>query len=193
MYQTISWDYYNFPAHFIKGWPWEKCSQRFNLGIAFAASSVPDPLEITLIPTDPLDKDMGPAMPDIFNASGLVLSERLHRTLVEFGVDNLDAYPAVLIDSATKERFTGFFVVNVVGLIAAADMEKSEYTVQSGGPVIDVAFDNLVIDSAKARGAFMFRLAESTMNVWLHPSLVKFIKAAGFPGLEFSDPSDVFA
>jgi hypothetical protein len=71
-------------------------------------------------------------------------------------------------------------------------MEQSTATILPGGPIIDVAFDNLVIDAAKARGSLMFRLAESTMNVWLHPALVQHIQAADFPGIEFFDPAEVF-
>ena len=192
MYQSMSWNYLKYPAHFMGGWPWERCEEDFTAGVRLAAGSVPDPLEIDLDPVEPYVEEMGPAVPDVLDVSGLVLSERLYRTIVEFGVDNLDAYPAVLIDTETKERFTGYYAVNVVGLIAAADMQKSVATVQPGGPVIDVAFDQLVIDDAKARGALMFRLAESTMSVWLHPALVKHIQAAGFPGIEFSKPSQVF-
>lgn len=192
MYQTMSWNYLEFPAHFMGGWPQERCDADFTGGARLAAGKVPDPLEIDLDPVEPYVEEMGPAVPDVFDISGLVLSERLYRTIVNFGVDNLDAYPAVMVDTETKERFTGYYAVNVVGVIAAADMEQSVYTVQPGGPVIDVAFDQLVIDDAKARGALMFRLAESTKNVWLHPTLVKHIQAAGFPGLQFSNPSDVF-
>lgn len=192
MYQTMSWNYMEFPAHFMSGWPWSRCKAKFSTGVRIPDGTVPDPLEIDLDPVEPYDEAMGPAVPDVLEISGLVLSERLYRTIVEFGVDNLDAYPAVLIDTETKERFTGYYAVNVVGLIAAADMQKSVATVQPGGPVIDVAFDQLVIDDAKARGALMFRLAESTMSVWLHPALVKHIQAAGFPGIEFSKPSQVF-
>lgn len=192
MYQTMSWNYLEFPAHFMAGWPWGRCKEKFSLGVRIAAGKVPNPLEINLDPVEPYVEEMGPAVPDVFDISGLVLSERLYQTIVAFGVDNLDAYPAVMIDTETKERFTGYYAVNVIGLIAAADMQKSVATIQPGGPVIDVAFDQLVIDAAKARGALMFRLAESTSSVWLHPALVKHIKDAGFPGIEFTDPSEVF-
>lgn len=192
MYQTMSWNYLDFPAHFLGGWPWGRCKAKFTTGVRIPAGTVPDPLEIDLDPVEPYVTEMGPAVPDVFTVSGLVLSELLYRTIVDFGVDNLDAYSAVMVDTETKERFTGYYAVNVVGLIAAADMKQSVYTVQPGGPVIDVAFDQLVIDAAKARGALMFRLAESTKNVWLHTALVKHIQAAEFPGLQFSNPSDVF-
>ena len=192
MYQTFAWNYLDFPARFMGGWPWERCSAKFAKGVRLAPDEVPNPLEIDIDPLESYAAEMGPLLPDVFTISGLVLSQRLYRTIVDFGVDNLDVYPAVMIDSQTKQRFSDFYAVNVVGLIAAADMEQSTATIQPGGPVIDVAFDNLVIDAAKARGALMFRLAESTMNVWLHPALVQHIKSAGFPGIEFFDPAEVF-
>jgi hypothetical protein len=192
MYQTLAWNYLDFPCRFMGGWPWRRCSAKFAKGVRLAPSEVPDPLEIDIDPLGPQLDEMVPSLPDVFTISGLVLSQRLYQTIVDFGVDNLDVYPAVMIDSQTKQRFPHFYAVNVVGLIAAADMVKSRATVAPGGPLRDIAFDHLVIDEAKARGALMFRLAESTANVWLHPSLVEHIKAAGFPGIEFFHPGEVF-
>ena len=193
MYQTMSWNYYDFPARFMEGWPWESCYFHFPRGIRLANEKIPNPIEFFTIPIERYTVEMGPALPDVFNKSGLILSDRLYRTILEFGVDNLEAFPGVLNDAETKERFTGYWAINVVGLIAAADWNKSIAAVQPGGPVIDVAFDRLVIDDTKARGALMFRLAENTTSVWLHQSLVEHIKKVGFPGVQFSKPTQVFA
>ena len=192
MYQAMAWNYEEYPGRFLYGWPWEICSVNLEKGIRLKDGDIPNPLEIITNPISKFVQEMGPAIPDVFDPNGLVLSDRLYRTVVDFGVDNLDAYPVVLHDEKTTERFTGFWAINVIGLIAAADLEKSSAIVQPGGPVIDVAFDNLVIDEAKARGALMFRLVENTGNVWLHESLIAHIKKSGFPGIEFFKSSQVF-
>ncbi len=192
MYQTMAWNYDEYPGRFLEGWPWKTCNFNFEIGIRFKDEKIPNPIEIFTTPISPFVQEMGPAIPDVFDPNGLVLSDRLYRTLVDFGVENLDAYPVVLHDEKTTERFTGYWAINVIGLIAAADLKKSSAIVQPGGPVIDVAFDNLVIDEAKARGALMFRLVENTGNVWLHESLVAHIKKSGFPGIEFFKSSQVF-
>lgn len=60
---------------------------------------------------------------------------------------------------------THYKAVNVLGLIAAADMDKSVATVHDGIPLIDVDFDELVVDETKTRDIQLFRLAESSKGI----------------------------
>lgn len=200
MYRSLSWNYETHPARWIDQWPddarffpdWETTYSPlapFESGIRIPAGLVPTPVVAALQPFLDSGED-SPTIPDVLITSGgLLLSERLHRTLVAFGVDNLDAYPAELFDPDDEQNIPGYVAVNVIGLIAAADMQKSIATVHPGGAVIDVSFDQLVIDEAKARGALMFRLAENPYAVWCHPALVAHIEKAGFPGVGFSSPA----
>jgi hypothetical protein len=107
-------------------------------------------------------------------------------------VHNLQVYDAVIREPDGSREYTNYKAVNVVGLIAAADMARSKATVHPGGPVYDVEFDELVIDAGKARGALLFRLAEATGSLWVHDRLRQHLLAAGFDELTFIPPGEAF-
>ncbi len=69
-------------------------------------------------------------------------------------------------------------------------MTESEATVHPGGAVLDVDFDSLVVDEKRARGALIFRLAESTNAILVHEKLRNCLLAKGFNKLQFLDPKD---
>lgn len=82
--------------------------------------------------------------------------------------------------------------VNILGLVAAADMSRSVATVHDGIPLIDVSFDSLVVDSSKAGGFLFFRLAENNGTVLVHRRVKEFLQQHGFGDeLEFYLPENV--
>lgn len=79
--------------------------------------------------------------------------------------------------------------VNIVGLVAAADLERSVYTA-NGTPLIHVDFDSLVIDEARARELPLFRLAECVSAKIIHERICDAFRAAKIPHLDFVPPED---
>jgi len=152
---------------------------------------IPQPLEITLKPLNPDADDHGPEIPEYLKGRIPLFRNDFIDALQKGGVDNLDLYDAVIIDPDDGKRHTTHKAVNIIGALSVADMGKSEATVHPGGPVIDVDFDNLVVDEKKARGALMFRLAESVNAILVHERLRDHLIASGFTDLEFLEPSDV--
>lgn len=65
-----------------------------------------------------------------------------------------------------------------------------ERHVAPDGPMVSVDFDSLAIDAARARGALMFRLAESVSGIVVHESVRKAVEAAGIDSLSFTVPAD---
>jgi hypothetical protein len=66
------------------------------------------------------------------------------------GVDNLDLYPARIFDPDNDQLHENYKAVNIIGMVAAADMQKSVLSAPDGIAHIDVAFDNnLVVDPKK--------------------------------------------
>lgn len=84
------------------------------------------------------------------------------------------------LDADAGQVFTNYKAVNILGLVAAANMEESIATVHDGIPLIDVDFDLLVVDEHKTKGIKMFRLAESTNAILVHESLRDALIAKGF-------------
>ncbi len=108
------------------------------------------------------------------------------QALLDCGVYNFDTYNVAIKDPDDGSIHTNFKAVNILGLVAAADMEKSTATVHEGVPLIDVDFDELVIDEKKTRGIKMFRLAESSNAILIHQSLRDALMDKGYgDDLEF--------
>lgn len=171
---------------FIKGVSWIRGAR--------IESTLPNPLPFTLWPLRPNMSDQGPAMPEWLQGNAAPLfRDDFVAALRQSGVDNLDLYDAIVEDPDSGTRHQNYKAVNIIGVVAAADMALSEATVHPGGPLVDVDFDRLVIDGARARGALMFRLAESTAAIIVHERLRDRLQAAGYTSLDFIEPEHSIA
>ncbi len=168
---------------FVKGLRWTRGS-RFT-------EPVPVPLSFTLKPLNRNAEDHGPEIPEYLQGRVPLFRQDLVSALFEIGVDNLDLYDALLIDPDNGKQIPSHKAVNIIGVVAAADMDRSIATVHTGGPVIDVDFDRLVINEAKTQGALMFRLAESTNAIMVHEIVRNHLLDKGFSRIEFFHPKDV--
>lgn len=151
---------------------------------ALIVEPVQEPLELVLDPDQP-----GP-LKEMYNLEMLIMSERLVTSLQNAGVDNLQVFRAVLVDPATQTRREDYRVVNIVGRVAAADLENSLWTSPSGRPIVDVDFDSLAIDEHRVGGLLLFRLAECISAVIIHARVREALLAAGFLSLTFLDPKE---
>ncbi len=118
-----------------------------------------------------------------------LMSRRLADAVRASGVDNIDFYEAEIIDEATGAVLREHLAFNLIGTVAAADLAKSRFRAEDG-PLITVNFESLAIDGDKARGALMFRLAESTMGIVVHESVKQVIESRGIDTLNFLPPAD---
>lgn len=161
--------YYKITGTSVLGGVYDAASPRLSesaswISGAAHAFDIPTPLTIDLL------DDFGTRLPEIFDSVALVMSDRLVAALRRAGVDNIDTYPAVLVDRKRGVEFQGYQAVQVIGCIRAADMSRSEYFDPIGyGQMID--FRRLVIDPDAAGGALMFRLYESAATLIIHESV----------------------
>lgn len=177
------------PGRWVDIFPYMK-GVRWTRGSRFTTSP-PTPIEVTLQPFDPNSADDAPYVPEYLQEDAPLFRTDLIEAMREAGVDNLDVYDAVLIDPDNGARLHTHKAVNIIGAISAADMAKSDAVVHSGGPIIDVDFDSLAVDEKRARGALLFRLAESTNAILVHERLRDHLLAKGFTHLAFYDPAKV--
>ena len=152
-------------------------------GVRFAQPP-PSPIQLELNP------DFPGVMVPMFDSGILLFSDVMLEALKESGVDNLEIYDAVLIDTTNGQQYTNYKAVNIIGAVAAADLEKSEWNAPSGSPIIDTDFDSLVIDDKKTGGALMFRLAECVTAIVVHQKVRGQLERSGIPYLDFTDPQD---
>ncbi|MFO0607167.1 MAG: hypothetical protein U0324_28655 [Polyangiales bacterium] len=107
------------------------------------------------------------------------------------GVDNLDAYPAVIVGEETGLELRGYSAVNLVGLVRAASPAGTAYGPGTASRLLDADIDALAIDPARAMGLLMFRLAECVTGVVVHDSVRRAVEARReFRDVRFVEPAD---
>lgn len=150
---------------------------------------VPQPLQFTVEPDeDDREPDEPGVLLEMYQDSYVLMTDRLVDALRAAGVDNLQLFDAVISDPHTGSVVSNYKVVNVVGVVACADLGRSTYTA-TGAPLIDVSFDSLVIDEKRAGGLLLFRLAESLSAIIVHERVKHHLLATGFDMLTFRDPA----
>lgn len=150
---------------------------------------VPQPLQFTVEPDeDDREPDEPGVLLEMYQDSYVLMTDRLVDALRAAGVDNLQLFDAVISDPRTGSVASNYKVVNVVGVVACADLGRSTYTA-TGTPLIDVSFDSLVIDEKRAGGLLLFRLAESLSAIIVHERVKRHLLATGFDMLTFRDPA----
>jgi hypothetical protein len=148
-----------------------------------------EPIEIS---TDEDTEDPERIYPELTWVPIPMMSRRLVDTLRAAGVGNLQTFETKLINARGKnpppENF--YLAVNVVGLVAAADLGKSEVAPGGAEKMISMDFNSLAIDPARARGASMFRLAENVSAVIVSENVKKHVESAGFASLTWFKPEE---
>ena len=114
----------------------------------------------------------GNELRDFLDCSFPLMSKRFLRFFEESGVDNLQVFPAVIKSTEDGTIWEDYFVINVLGMIACADINNSTYDEIMPGHYI---FDELAINADKAKGALLFRLHEHSPTIIMHKSVGKYI------------------
>lgn len=114
----------------------------------------------------------GEKIRDFLRACIPIMSKRFLALFEGAGVDNLQVFPIIIKSEIDDTIWEDFFAVNVIGVIACANLEKSNYSEIMGG---HYRFSELAIDSDKAQGALLFRLAEHTPTIMMHKDVGRYI------------------
>lgn len=127
------------------------------------------------------DFPVGEPMPHYLTGGTVLASQKLLKVLDNVGVDNYQAFPAILVNPQTKEIKRDYYLFNVLGLVKATSINDSNYDeLMKGSPEgIDLpllAFNELVIDSKKTYGTYMFRLAEEPISIIVNAQVVHALK-----------------
>lgn len=156
----------------IDGHTDETGSRDWLSGAAFA-----DPLPPQTLLLDPA---YGRRFPELFDTTVPVMSSRLLEVLEECGVANLDRYPVVLRNKVTGEETSGYSAVNVIGIVDAADLDRSEYRPRFGKPKFT---GKITIDAARTEGANCFRLLYGPGLIVVSESVAQKVRAANLFGV----------
>jgi hypothetical protein len=120
----------------------------------------------------------------------MLMRTDLVQCLRDAGVDNLEAYDAVIRESEGDRVYDNYKAVNVVGVISAADRARTIFHPDNPSRLINADIESLYIDPAKAGDALMFRLAEAITGLVVHERVKAAVEAGNFPNMVFTDPAD---
>ena len=114
----------------------------------------------------------GERLPDFWDSSIPAMSKRFVELLEGAGVTNLQKFSATVTSTEVQSVWKDYYAVNILGLIACVDFNKSEYTEIFPG---SFSFDKLAIDATKTNGLLLFRLQEDPAIILIHKSIGKYI------------------
>lgn len=150
-------------------------------------------MEIKLRHNHPADTSMSDFLAPYMNQCGCYFfRDDLIAALEAFGVDNLDKYPVSITDPDDGKVYTNYKAVNIIGVVSAADMNKSKYELSDGIPLVDVAFDELILKENDIQDLLMFRLAENLTTILVHESVRDYLLEKGFIHGEFDDDIEFY-
>jgi hypothetical protein len=146
---------------------------------------------LELPPTGPQMFTLGEAVDDEPSSmyDGLIplWSEKLLGAMREAGVDNVEAFPAVLLDGRSGKQWNAYWAVNIVGLVAAVDLQGSGL-VGGADERGDLDAEGFVLDQKKADPFHIFRLAESPDLVLVDEQVRRAIERRELLDIEFKRP-----
>jgi len=185
-YQPVEWDDQAMlkSVYFKEIETWRNDIDSWRMGRRLI-SELPNPIEIKIrhgyYPDD---------LKEMYNTDAIVITKLLLNALQEAGVDNLDVYPCVIVNEGTGFKTEDYVAVNLIGLVKATDLSKSNVVGGGEDHLLDTDFDGVAIDSKKAKDYLMFRLAENTSAIVIHCSVKEYLEAKGFDMLSFVEPKD---
>ena len=119
-----------------------------------------------------------------------LMRDDLIEALRAAGVDNLQLFPAVIRDPRTGLEHKNYQAFNIIGVVAAADMNKSVLMGISDSTMIDVNFERLALDEDKAAPFLLFRLGENVGTIIVSDVVRDEVQRRGIEGMNFLPPEN---
>jgi hypothetical protein len=148
-------------------------------GAVINAADVPNPVVFEV------DADYPGELLAMYDDAIPIMRDDLLEALRSAGVDNLQTFPAVVLETGGKQR-RDYKAVNIVGLVSAADPEQSTF-MEPAVDFLGADFDSLVIDEEQTGGALLFRLAEAPNAIVAHRSVRERVEGT-IRGMSFYGP-----
>jgi len=130
-------------------------------------------------------------LPSFMSQPAPIMSKELLETVRAAGVNNIDAHKAELYYADGKLASNEYFIINVIGVVEAADLSKSVYDEDQEDSLISMGFDSLSIDKDKTFGFLMFRLAENIVEIVINEQVKEAIEKAKTPYIRISKTENV--
>ncbi len=119
-----------------------------------------------------------------------VVSERLRQSLTSLHVDNIDYYPATVIERKGGSPKSGFYAANILGIVDCVDTDKTECnaTVIDGVVKGISLVEKLVIKDSDVFHGDIYRVHLLRRMIMIEDKLISFFTENPVPGIKLVDP-----
>ena len=129
----------------------------------------------------PLSSASGELRADLIGTLLTLFSDNLKVAMTSFGIDNVDYFPVELVSPGANETESGYWLANVIGLIACVDLTRSVIEPRpSGGKG---SLRSFYVDPIPVSGRRIFRLAEDPTLIVMDEDLRTFLRTQNLGGV----------
>lgn len=130
-----------------------------------------------------LDEDfIDGEMATFYTNPAVIGTKQFYQDLLDCGIDNIEVKPVVINDPVNKRTIDNYVLLNIIGRISCANMEKSDYsTIGKDMHVIN----KLVINPEKADGFDIFLADEDTDCIIISEKVYKYLVSKGYTDIYF--------
>jgi len=120
-----------------------------------------------------------------------IMSERLKALLDSNGIDNIQYFPASVIEKDGEQAQYGYYAANIVGLVDCIDREASEMDAEeddNGELNIIYSIEKLVLKNTETNHGPIYRAYPFTRLILIDSLFKEKFDSAGFTGIRLVDP-----
>lgn len=130
------------------------------------------------------DENVNGTMPTFYGGPAVIARVEFYNDLKEIGIDNIEVHSVEIRDEVNHKTIDGYLLLNIIGKVASADMEQSDY--ETLGDDINI-INKLVIDPAKTNGLDLFLEAEDTDCIIISERVYKHLMSKGYTDIYFEE------
>lgn len=132
------------------------------------------------------DEDETGVFPTFYMSPALIGTKNFYNDLLDLAVSNIDVHSVVIKDQENDREIHDYVLLNVIGRIQCADMDKSDVSYLGDDKEIAI-IDRLVIDSKKVANANFFLIAEDTSCVVVDEKVYSGLIERGYKDIHFEE------
>jgi len=143
------------------------------------------------------DEDKTGIFPTFFMSPALIGTKQFYQDLIEIGVDNIEVHPVIIKDEVNNRVIDNYLLLNVIGRISCAVMEKSDHERLNDEADEDDPYDamnfinELVIDASKIGHEDLFLVHEDTNCILVSERVYKHLINKGYTDIFFEEVQQV--
>ena len=123
-------------------------------------------------------------LPTFYMSPAIIGTRQFYQDLLDCGIDNIEVKPVVINDPVNERTIDDYVLLNIIGRISCADMEKSEYgTIGKDMHVMN----KLVINLEKAYNFDLFLVDEDTDCIVISERVYKYLSSKGYTDIYFEE------